>query len=221
MASPVTIQPSLKDTRLYQYSPTTNFGTQADLYTWARTDFKSRVLESFDFSASVPTGATITTATLSLRFDYPTPGHTLTVYRLLHTDWAETEATWNVYKTGSAWGTAGATNASTDYTATDAATAASRSSAGWLGWDVKNQAQTALDSVSGVAHFLLEDSGADEDGSNTFRSKENSYEPYRPKLYIEFTTPSALQTVNGLAKASVQGRNGLAIASIKTWNGLS
>lgn len=39
--------------------------------------------------------------------------------------------------------------------------------------------------------------------------------------YSAAPPPSAVKTVNGLAKASVKTKNGLAVASVKTWNGLA
>lgn len=225
MASPVTIQPSNIDGYLSESAPTTNYGTTTSVRIGAQTSYHYRDLFKFDFSAVVPAGATITLARLSLYCLTTVASRTITVYRLLRTDWVENQATWNIYKMGSNWGTAGALNTTTDITTTDAATAASVAAAQWLNETVTAQVQTALDSVSGVAHFLVADVGATVAGYNGFYSRKATTTANRPKLYIEYTEAAAglalLQTVDGLAKASVATRNGLAIASVKTWNGLA
>jgi hypothetical protein len=223
MASPQTIQPSGADTFLLEASPTTNLGTSTDLRTSPLTGSRYRLPCMFDFSAVIPAGATVTLARFSIYASYSTlTSRTITVYRLLRTDWVETQATWNIYKTGSNWGTAGALNTSTDITTTDAATATSVAANNWLVFTVTAQVQTALDSVSGLAHFLMADTGASANGWNGFYSREYAITDRCPKLYIEYTEPSAIKTVNGLAIASVKTlRSSVLIASGKTWNGLA
>lgn len=189
MANPVTIQPSGKDTYLNQYAPTTNYGTAISFSVQSRTGYKYRAILSFDFSAVIPAGATITLATLSL---YCTQGYvtrTITVYRLLCTDWVETEATWTIYKTGSNWGTAGALGSGVDFTPTDAATAVSAVGGQWLNETVTAQVQTALDSVAGVAHFLVADMGGSASNTMMYRPREYTTASLCPKLYIEYTLP--------------------------------
>ena len=79
-----------------------------------------------------------------------------------------------------------------------------------LGYQARN---TSTSSLSGRVFY---------GGTNATDQYANSDE-YALPGWIDFTIEitSALQSVNGLAKASVQGRNGLALASIKTWNGLA
>jgi len=62
--------------------------------------------------------------------------HNYLAKRLLRTDWEENQATWNVYKTGSAWGTSGAKNTTTDYSTTNAASGAVGSGTGYVPIDV-------------------------------------------------------------------------------------
>lgn len=193
MSSPVTIQPSTIDTRLGEASPTTNYATATTLPVLATTSARSRNILKFNFSAVVPAGATITLATLSLFCTISAlSSRTITVYRLLRTDWVENQATWNSYKTGSSWGAAGALNTTDnpDITTTDAATATSVTISHWLNVTVTAQVQTARDSVSGVAHFLVADIGATASVSNTYSSRENTTTGNRPKLYIEYTPSS-------------------------------
>lgn len=189
--SSVTIQPSGIDALLIENAPTTNYGTLASLGVRPLTSNRNRAPLKFDFSAVVPAGVTIILATLSLYCNAYQASRTITAYRLLHTDWAETEATWNQYKAGSAWGTAGALNTDTDITTADAATAASVAIGQWLNVTVTAQVQTARDSIDGVAHFLMADVGATAAGAgNFYDSREATTEANRPKLYIEYTLPT-------------------------------
>ncbi len=185
----VTIQPATGDTNICEDSATVNYGSVNYLGVgkYNATASENRVLISFDFSANVPTGAHIVTATLSIYSDTPTAGRTLSCCRLLRTDWVETQATWNLYKNNYNWGTAGAKNSSTDYTTTNKVDITSGSSAGYVPWVVTSQVQTALDSVSGVAHFLIFDTTPTSSVMNWFLSSQYSDTAKRPKLYIEYT----------------------------------
>lgn len=220
MSSPVTIQPATRDTLLDESAKTTNYGGGAFLEVCGYGGgYNERVLVTFDFAASVPAGAVINVATLSLYlFGYGDAANMpVSVSRMLRTTWVSAQATWNIFKTGSSWGTVGCLNSSTDYTATDAASATlpNPSAAGWITWDVKKLAQTARDSVSGVLHLVL---GTSQAGYADFRSSEYGTASYRPKLYIEY---SYIKTINGLAKASNGVITGVAVASAKAWNGVA
>lgn len=197
MASPQTIQPSMSDTYLSVSSPTTNYATSTALLTSPNSGVEYNSILKFDFSAVVPSGAHITLATLGLYCYAALASRTITAYRLLRADWVEAEATWNIYKGDktevgdhSHWGTAGALGLGVDFTTTDAATADSVAVGQWLNETVTAQVQTALDSVSGVAYFLLADVGGSVVGNNGYRSREYATAGNRPKLYIEHTEPS-------------------------------
>lgn len=189
MASPQTIQPSTTDAYLSASAPTNNFGTDSALRVGYVTASNKRSLLSFNFSAAVPAGAVITSAILSLYAGSYWAGRNIGCYRLLRTDWVESQATWGIYKTGSNWGTAGALNTSTDYDTTDGATSASLSAAGWQNWTVTAQIQTARDSVGGIAHFVLADTGTSNAAYQAYESKNSVQTTLRPKLYIEYTVP--------------------------------
>lgn len=234
MASPQTIQPSTIDTYLREASPTSNSGTATSFTVSPTTASRTRSILKFDFSAVVPAGAVITLATLNLYCQSVLASRTITVYRLLRTDWVEAQATWNIFKTGSNWGTAGALNTTTDITTTDAATSASLSAAGWQAWTVTAQVQTALNGVAGVAHFLVADVGATATGNNAYRTREWVTDTtQRAKLYIEYTLPILLPHVNigGTWKSPVSmmvniGGTWKAVVSVKvniggTWKDLA
>jgi hypothetical protein len=221
MASPQTIQPATADNYLNKATPTTNLGTDVNLGIDPSASYAVHSLLKFDFSAVVPAGQNITLATLSLNSWLYVTGRTLSCYRLRRTDWEVSQSTWNIFKTANNWSTAGALDTTNDYDTTNTATAAAK--AGWVAWTVTAQVQSALDTYSGIAHFFLRDAGAPTDSATQlFYSSDYATDTaLRPKLYIEYAPPSALKTVNGLAKVSVKTRNGLAIGTVKTWNGLS
>jgi hypothetical protein len=106
------------DTDISLSSPTFNNGTITRMFV---TGGSQKSLVKFDLS-SIDKEATCDTATLSLWSQNSAPsGDTHNVYSL-HSNvssWAETEATWTNYKTGSAWpGSSGASTSGTDYEAT-------------------------------------------------------------------------------------------------------
>jgi hypothetical protein len=221
-SSPVVVVHPTIDTYISQTAATTNYGTAEVLATRPYTSNIGRILLKFDFSSIVPAGATISSATLRLYATTGATGRTITVYRELRTDWVEAQATWNIYKTDNNWGTAGALNSDSDYTATDAATAATVATLSWLEVNVTTLTTTAWVSVGGIAHFLVADVGASATASKIFASKDNVELAIAPQLVIQYAVvSSAIKTVNGLVKASVKTKGGLAIASVSKWNGLA
>lgn len=99
--------------RINNYDPNLNFNGETKLNVQGTEDIKTLV--RFDLS-SIPAGATITSATLSLynySYNNAANGGTLSVYRV-NKPWVETQATWSVYATGNNW-TAAGMQADTDY----------------------------------------------------------------------------------------------------------
>ena len=190
-----TFQPSTTDTILDEGGPNTNYGTET--YLWVRSRSSSRnnrAILKFDVSSQIPSGSTINSATLSLYYyihgSNDPVGRTEWAYRITQTAWGETTATWNKYDGTNAWTTAGG-----DYTTTDGASTTVPASYGWMNWDVTAQVQTAIDSVSGIAHFLLKDG---TESSSTpyncnFYSREYATGSLCPKLYVSWTSEGAPQ----------------------------
>lgn len=113
---------SPSDTWLDNTNVTTNFGTSGDMYVgeYSSGSQVSRSLIKWDLS-SIPTGSTITGATMRLRdigTNLSSNNRSMKVYRCLRA-WVENEATWNVYSSGNSWATAGAGNTTSDREATD------------------------------------------------------------------------------------------------------
>lgn len=161
------------DTYMYFDAKTTNYGTSHDISITPYTYTIRRGLLAFNLLSLLPTPFTVLSATLRM---YATAtqelNRTIAACRLLRTDWVETEATWDIYKTGSNWATGGCLDATTDYTEVDKAISYSLAAANWVEWYVTKQVQTAFDSVSGVAHFLLYDVGATSPIDNSFASRQ-------------------------------------------------
>jgi len=91
-----------KDTGIYMGEPDTNHGTDATIVTDGDGSNPSRAgLFQFDVS-SIPATAIVTAGSFTL---YCTnSGSASSIYRILPAnDWVESEATWNIRKTGSNW----------------------------------------------------------------------------------------------------------------------
>ena len=189
----LTIQPSGKDTYIREDQATTNFGGATLLYLSWYTSYAIVDLAEFaiTWGTDIPAGATITSATLSLYY-YEKVGTDpvgLTAYaeRLLRLNWVESEATWNIYKTGSNWSTAGCGNDGADYTSTNAASAVVPAGFGWMNWNVLSQVQTAQTGSLQIGFRIA----GNLTGTNyyaTFYSGEYTGDiTLRPKLVIEYT----------------------------------
>lgn len=101
-----------KDTYINSAAADTNYGIVNVLRV---ADSRNTLIE-FDLS-SIDGGATVSSATLYLwsADSAATKDHYIYELRAGRADWVEGEATWNIYKTGSNWGTAGCANTTTDY----------------------------------------------------------------------------------------------------------
>lgn len=104
---------------------TTNFGTTNYMAVGASasTGANGRTLIKDAFT-DIPSSAIIDSVVLTLTCaaDYSTNARTLSVYRVLR-DWVETQATYNIYKTGNNWGTSGCSNTTTDRESANSGTA--------------------------------------------------------------------------------------------------
>jgi len=195
-----------RDTELAQVSPNTNFGNAETMQT--RNEFGQSVrhfIIKFDLSPldSLPAGATITSARLGV---YATNrSNALWIdtnsYRLLR-PWGELQATWNVAKTGEAWGAGGALQFGVDRA--PAATSFTRLEAinAWLEHDWTSFIPTwrADPTLNQGAVITVTAFGA---VSYWFASSENITQEIRPRLVIDYlywpptSTPTATPTSTG------------------------
>lgn len=168
------------DTYIYQYDPTTSFGSATELRQYY--DDRQRALMKFDLS-SVPGYSTINSAKLKFYAVYASGGPTVTAMRLLR--WATDAATWYTLDGSTAWyvNGAGAGDVIGSY-------GSATLGGGWNEVDVTNLVQVWVD---GTVNFglLLDSTGGS--GYVTISSLEGSV-THRPRLVIDYTAPTATPT---------------------------
>jgi hypothetical protein len=142
-----TFQPSAADNYLRQDAATNYGGAQLVEVQSRDTHRNRRTILKFDMS-TIPPGATVISATLSLYY-YDILGTVPTnrpywVYRITQTAWTELGSTWNTYDGTNSWSSPGGGG---DYATTDAASATVPGSYGWMNWPVTAQVQYAVNNV--------------------------------------------------------------------------
>jgi hypothetical protein len=208
-----TIQPSSKDAYLYAFLPANNYGSTTYLEVWAYYDGTRATRSVLEFGLSGLEGANVSSATLSLYYySYAGTnpvGRTYWAYKLSRTNWVQSEVTWNSYKSGSSWATAGG-----DYvTSSPSGGSITMPSAyGWVNWNVTEIVQNACD-ASISAEFLIKD--ATESVEDTYLSYfySNNYATntsHCPKLTIEYT-PDAPDNPGGPSNLTDSSHNGTSI----------
>ena len=173
-AAPVVISlAAIGDAQLSQQNATTTYGTSSTLFVRTRGVAKNkRTIVQFDVS-SIPVGATVSSATLTLcAISPPSPARTYDVHRATGT-WVEATVSWALMPTMVATATSSTVTPATPVC---------------MSWTVTADVQTW---VSGVANngWIVKDSV--EDGANIlskFRSRENSAVPaLLPNLSVTYT----------------------------------
>jgi hypothetical protein len=232
MASPLTIQPSSKDSRITSSAATTNYGSEAYIITRPDSVIIHALAEfAITWGTDIPDGVTITSATLKLYYyNYGAGsdpvGRTIYADRLLRLNWVEGEVTYNIYKTGSDWTTAGCNGDGTDFTSTGRASATVPASYGWMEWNVLTQVQWAQTNSAQIA-FVLRDSS--EGGGTQYQvrwySKEEAVQTtLRPTLIIAYTEAggwSNIAKVNGVTATDLAKVRGIAVADIAKRRGVA
>ena len=168
----------------------TNFG-RSDLVTRASDDatWTRHALLKFDTHNTIPAGATITSATLTVTVKGGnTETRTLTAYCVPESFW-ENEATWRRRNSTLYWSRAGGTVTHAHSSAPATAVANSR-----VTFDATALVREALGKSSRYTRVLLADAGASSKGSlRYFHSNEASTSSLRPALVVNYTTTT--QTV--------------------------
>ena len=163
-----------------------------------------RAVLQFDVAASVPAGATITSASLRMRLRMTVSGATQITMHRLQKDWGEGgsvalggggvaalagDATWlHTFFSGQFWAAPGG-----DF---DAAPTASQSVAGvgfytWSSPQLALDVQNMLDAPAGDFGWLLKDGEATLQTAKLFSSREFTGVNRRPRLTIDFTLPTS------------------------------
>ena len=207
IVDPSVVLPSTSaDTQISENTPNNNAGAVLTFRVKSSAGANGRALGAFDFSSSVLAGSTINSAILELYMESKSdlnPARPYNVNRLTPSiDWVEGAgdgsvpiagtSCWNdkLYDAGSPtrWA-GGGIFSSSDYTATDEAETNVDAALGWKSWTVTNQIQTALDSVSGVWHFVVRDKTDDSASDDLARFTSSEGAANKPKLTIDFTLP--------------------------------
>jgi hypothetical protein len=157
---------------LAEIDPTTNYINVARWGKWTKAQ-EDHWLMRCDFSAEIPVANTITAASLwlynvsSYYVSYPPSGLVFKITRCLQA-WVSTQATYNIYATGSNWGTAGALSEGTDIESHDPDMVETYGVdvAGW--WsvnltDMVQHAHAADQILNIVLHSPLGDLGGEEE----------------------------------------------------------
>jgi hypothetical protein len=147
----------------------------------------------FDIS-DIPVSSRITAASLDLYcITASTAANGAKLSRITRTDWVEAESTWNIYKTGSNWTTAGgdydiSTPPAVPFNLPIATGAFSISGESLVIW-----VQDAFDSRSGICEMMLRVDSETTAGIAVFGSKEHATVAYRPVLTVSYTAPGVRQ----------------------------
>lgn len=172
----LTLQPNATDgvdTYNYGSGVTTNFGTS----TVIDTKYNRNIFLLFSL-ASIPVGATSTSATLTLQCVSGEAGATtVSAYDITQTAWTESGLTWNTYDGSNNWGTAGGDFGSTvrgSFSLPDNTLAT---------YNVSLTASWVQSFFAGNIHIALRT----PDGRKDFASSDHTTEAYRPKLVVEYT----------------------------------
>lgn len=179
------------DTQMSSYSSSTNYATSNPLGVtydpyWLKTIMK------FDLSS---VSGTVTSASLTLNVTavyqsgvgWGASGkeHTYGVGRILsgNSDWVNSQATWNVRKTGTSWaGSAGCSTSGTDYDANLMGTlAVSTTGSKEITLDDISEVQAMVDNNYGMVLFITDPSAVQ---ASQFTSMDDATEADRPKLTI-------------------------------------
>jgi PKD repeat protein len=203
-------EPALKDTPAYEtygymipvskdtaigFNPTLgpdmNHGDRISFVAWndsPHADFTS--LLEFNL-ASIPANAEIYQADLALCCIFPEGSSAIPVgvYKQLHTDWEESQATYNIYKIGCNWATQGG-----DYVTSNPVgkeMVVSPSHQGFVQWDIIDIVNDARTRGIPLELLVKATEHGDDYSSVAFISKEYSTDPWlQPKLIIGYVTPT-------------------------------
>jgi len=174
---------SVKDTYLSETNKTTNYGSVEKVVAGVAAGTDRRALLSFNLTDDIPGGVTIDYAELWLYYFegyYQYHNVDIVAHRLDRTDWVESEATWNIYKTGSNWATAGG-----DYVVVGETVKLREF--GWTGWNVTAMVEHAYTESESVEIILVPAAGAPDNRYAQFHSREyvsDSDIGYAPMLAI-------------------------------------
>jgi len=186
------------DSMLDQGAASTNYGSAITATVGGESGgaFHRRMVIKFDL-ASIPTDAVIDQAVMCLYL--VSEGHEQNVniagYPLLR-DWVEDEVTWNIWKTGNNWTTAGATSVGDDRegTAIGSFTLIDNSPAG-TEFVMQLTASRVQDWLAGSNYGLIVQEDMAQDSYSVWGTSDHGTAAYRPALAIDYHIPTATPTL--------------------------
>jgi uncharacterized LabA/DUF88 family protein len=186
-SSTLTLQPDGADgidTYIWSGGFDTNYGSSSALFQ-CNYNFSPSLLR---FSlAAIPSGTTITSATLSMYTTQVNGPGTETAYACLR-NWVEDQATWNVYATGQSWGTAGGRNTTTDYeNIAQGNTVTINTVSTWYSWNILNAVQRWY--AGTLSNYGIIFHGTGDFAASV--SSDNADAAYRPKLVVVHSAVTA------------------------------
>ena len=184
-------------------APTTNMGTQVDIYLGMYNTPAYRTLIKFSvLGDSIPKTAIINSAKIELTMSNKlgTPSTIVHAF-ILKRNWVETQSTWNIYSTGNNWGVAGAYGSDDIYMSDSTVTTSGVDWAGKDTVDIINCVKKLAGVDSAYTNYGLLLRLAVESGTNraSWYSSDEAVEPAtsRPKIVIDYSndqTPPTAET---------------------------
>ena len=171
------------DTYIDTYSKTSNFGNTATMIGAENQE----ALVRFDLS-SIPSDATVSSATLEFYISSNngnSGGNTIVINHILNRNWVESQATWNVYATGSNWATPGLGSGTDHAASTDATASVGYAPVNvWAAFSITSLVQNWVNGVIPNNGVLLHSGNGPRVVANSSESTQTSL---RPKLTITYT----------------------------------
>lgn len=208
---PITVDPTYsilspsKCNWIDKSATTTNYGADTNMYSgWSGSlggSYIWRTLLEFDVDWTQMTGATIDSATLSLRILSVIGTATYYACKMLKSNWVEgsggvnVASNWEHYTGTTDWTTAGCGSNGNDYTTTNQASTTVDTANVWANWDVLAQMITARDSTEALFRIDGVTSGTTP---KQFEAASGEYgtAEYRPKLIFGYTLPISAPTIH-------------------------
>ena len=205
----LTLQPDAAaglDTQLRSAFPDTNYGTSVGMYiscnaggtTWYR------ILIQFDLTG-IPSGSTITTATLSLYLADRDGTATYAMNRVLAAAaWTEAGATWNTRDGTNAWpGSAGCNTSGTDYSSTALRSGTLPGTLGEKSFSLDVPEFTLMwQSNYGLVYGISNVAAA----YNYYYTSDYATAADRPKLVVDYTLPGGSSKMGLLQNGIIYGQ---------------
>lgn len=168
---------STSDTKLNPSATTTNYDTETS--TGSAGSDNTAILFKFDIGSTGIAAVDVVSADLRIYGESRGFQHEMTVYRALR-NWVSNQATWNIYSTGNNWGTAGATNSSSDYTTSHSSTGSVPDN-DYMTIDVTDIVKDMITSGNYYGFIMRPTEGSTY---TTWRTSEYSGTTYDPRLTI-------------------------------------